>query len=291
MSQTIDPPRSAPTPAAATAADDVAIGDGTSRLRRRWWWLLLAVALAVGAGLLLNARGAQLSMAETQVYLGQPLSPSGAQLGIAETQMNTALGLVTSTEFLTVAADEAGVPVANLQRGVRARQLEAPVASRLGGQAQVVVITVELLDADNAETVARSLAEQLIETTNEYALAKRELVGDRLEASERSFEEQRAIRDRALAELESSDASTFPVWAMVAELASSNTRTAELDVLDRRTELNLLDTIEQSRILTEPTAAPAATASAWTTAVVWGAIGLLAGLLLALAWPTRREPA
>ena len=271
------------------APENVRVGSAWARIREQWWIVLITIVFVTIIGFALASLGGDRSEAEVQVYLGQPLSPSGAQLGIAENQLNTALGLVTSNEFIRTAANEAGIPPRNVAGNVKARQLEAPIAAKVAGTPQVVVIDVNLSNAENAETVARSLAKQLVDETNEYARAKRALLEDQLDVAAATLATQAQAVERARDQIEDASPDSLAVWSMIAQLAQSQADEAALAVEERRTELNLLESIESSRILTEATAEPVQTARPATIIAVSLLIGLIIGGWAAILAGQRRD--
>jgi uncharacterized protein involved in exopolysaccharide biosynthesis len=258
------------------AEQEVDLGRYASAVAARWWLLLVGLLAGVVAGYLLSLGGGQVYRAEALLYLGQPFSPNGnAPVQSLATNPRTVGEIVRSEGALRKAASEAGLPVSKLRGRVSTQALSGTAAR--AGTTPLVEISVQGEPRGKIARAANALANLVVEEVSGYVNVKVE-----------TFERQLAAYDDALASIgrrlnqlnetiQQANLDPLEELVLVSQIDNAEQRRGQL-------QLALARNVEASRVV-EPAVARKTTAqSRRNSIVVAGAIGLLLGLIAALAW-------
>jgi capsular polysaccharide biosynthesis protein len=285
-------PAQATAPADLEGEQEVDLASAWQRVKVRWW--LPVVGLAAGAlvGLVLALSGGDVWRAETIVYLGQPFAPlGGGQIQSLATNPRTVSEIVRSESAIKAASDESGVPPGKLRSSISTKELTAVGQAR--GINPLIEIAVKASGPRKAEQAANAFAERVVENVSVYVTEKVELLKQQIAQSEAQLA---AVTARINQAQEQQDAvlANRSLPAVERLLLSANLNSVittadarrsalQEDVFEARQLLNLSESVETSRVV-EPARAVKTTARSSRTSLLVGAlIGLLAGLVGAIA--------
>ena len=259
--------------------------------RRYWeallarWWLPL-VGLVVGAiiGYLISLGGGQVYQAQATVYLGQPYSASGnIQLQSLQTNPSTVHQIVTAQSSIAAAAKAAKLKSSALRGQISIAAVSGNLA-RLG-QTPLVTITVRGAKRDKIRIAANALAGQVTAKVGGYAERKIAIFRAAIVTDERQEAVIRKQIDQATA---TAQAATSPTDKLVAVslIASAQQRLAlvQQDFLSASQLLTQAQLIEEPRVVTPAGSQKVTARSRRNSVVVAALIGLILGIVAALAW-------
>jgi hypothetical protein len=271
---------------------EVDLASGWQRIKARWWLPVVGLVLGAIVGLLLAFSGGQVWRAQTIVYLGQPFAPlGGGQIQSLATNPRTVGEIIRSEAAIEAASEASGVAPGKLRSSISTKELLA--AGQLRGINPLMEIAVKASGKLKAEKAADVLSQRVVDNVSIYVQNKMKLlerqvevstaqlaaVEGRIESAQRQQEE--IIGDQSIPLTER--------FLLIANLNSLITtadsrRTALQDDLNEAQQLlNLAESVESSRIV-EPARAVKTTArSSRTSVIIGGLIGLLIGLIAALA--------
>lgn len=237
-------------------------------LRRYWsaiaarWWLPL-VGLVGGAAIAyaLSLGGADVWRGQALVYLGQPVTPSGAQVQSLSTNPATAGEIAGSGAVQRSVERAVGMRRGELSGDVSVAAVKGNL-SRLG-QNPLVRVRVEG-DTRRVAEAANRIAREIVDRVSDYADAKIVILEEGIEQLERDLDDARAR----------SDNSDVLLWR--AELTKQ--------LLDARQTLALAQDVERAQVVEEAVPRKVTAQSRRNRIVVGAFLGLLLGLVAALAW-------
>jgi hypothetical protein len=264
---------------------------------RRYWdailgrlWLPLAgIAVGLGLGYLSTLGGHTVYRAEAVVYLGQPLSPNGATpLQSLATNPNTTREIVRSVSALRQAARISGLPLPKLRGHVSTKAVANTATKKsASGQTPLVRISVTGGAPLKVALAANALADRVVHSVSGYADMKIS-----------SFTEQLKADDEALAAIDSraqalhdalraaGNASALEKLVLISQEDITEQRRAAL--IEQRTSTQQLlvvaQLVERSRVVSRASAVNTTARSVRSSLFVGALIGLLLGLIAALAW-------
>jgi hypothetical protein len=283
--------------------EEVDLSSAWARIRERWW--LPVGGLLVGAliGLALALSGGTTWRAETIVYLGQPFAPlGGGQIQSLATNPVTISEVVRSESVVQKVSDATGIPAAKLRSSISTKELTAE--GQLRGINPLMEIAVKGTGGRaRVEEAADALAEEVVGRVSIYVQDKVELLK---EQSASSAAQLAAVNERIASAQEQQKAiiadTSLPLEQRLLVTANLNSvittadaRRAELQdaLFESRQLLNLAESVESSRVVTEAAASKTSARSRRTSLVVGAFIGGLLGTLVALvagSLATRRRP-
>ncbi len=275
------------------AEQEVDFGRYGRRIAHRWWLVLAAAGVGVLVGWLVSLGGGDVYKATATIYLGQPLSPSGtAQIQSLATNPSAVPEIVRSPEVVRDVAAEVGVRPGKLRQGISTKTVSG--ANTRSGQNPLVEVTVRgPWREESAEAANRLAAAAVDRVSASYTAEKIKTLEDQLAGQERELAtlEQRIEELRAAAvspDLTGTERLVVTGLATDAEIRRSQ-------VIEDRTAtqqlLTLAQNVEASRVVTEARPTQVAARSKRNSLVVGGLVGLLAGIVLALAIPARPRTA
>jgi uncharacterized protein involved in exopolysaccharide biosynthesis len=281
------PPKSRELPE-LEAEQEIDLGKYGRRLARRWWLLLLGLVVGGLIGWIFSsAASSDVNRAEATIYLGQPLSASGgAQVPSVQTNPAAVREIARSEEVVGEVAEQVGIDPRRLRAGISTSQISGAVV-RTGQTNQLFEIAVggPWPRATVAE-VTNLLAAEVVERTSAYA-------DTRIAAYEARLEELDADLEAAEASIARlADAATDPGASSQDRLTAVTllgfARADRSDRSEERLELELLlaqaRDVEKGQVVTEARASAVTPRSSQSSIVVGALIGLIVGLVAALAW-------
>jgi len=271
---------------------EVDLSSAWQRVKLRWWLPVGGLVIGAVVGLALALSGGSVWRAETIVYLGQPFAPlGGGQIQSLATNPRTVGEIVRSESALQAASDASDIQVSKLRSSISTRELVA--TGQLRGINPLIEISVKGSGPSKVERALDALAERVVERVSVYVSAKVELLESQVAVSEAQLAavEARIAQAQAQQDELRENQSLAPVEKLLlsqnlnAVITTADARRSALqdDLFEARQLLNLAESVESSRVV-EPAAATKTTARSSRTALLVGAlIGLLAGVVAALA--------
>jgi uncharacterized protein involved in exopolysaccharide biosynthesis len=266
------------------AEQEVDLGRYWRAIVTRWW--LAGAGFVIGAfiGYLISLGGSQVWKASTTVYLGSPYSAISSVLLVSpQTNPATVNAIVHSEEAVQKAASVAGVKASALRGGISTTSISAGAGATSAQRTSanpLVRITVRLGGARKARLAANSLARQVVEKLSPFAQNKITFLDQRVAADKAAIA---AIRKQSSG---SSDATVKAVLAV-------NLAQMLQDQLSAEQLLAQAKQVELPSVLTHAAAVRTTARSHRNSLVVGAFLGLVLGLIAALAWEpiaARRRP-
>lgn len=285
------------TPPDLDAEREVDLGRWRSAVAARWW--LLVIGLVVGAvlGLLASVGGSQVYRAQALISLGQPFSPTGsAPVNSFATNPRAVSEIVRSESALKQAAAAAALHVGALRGKVSSGQVGTGTGTAAARNVPLVNVSVTGAKPGKVEAAANELAKIVVDrTTAKYVGTKIRTFNDtlksiqerldtlapRIKILETAIEDQRRSFDERL--------------LLVTQLDNAQERRGQLLDLQTTTQqqLALALNVESAQIVQKASAAKTTARSRRNSIAIGALIGLLAGLIVAIAWDpvvARRMP-
>jgi uncharacterized protein involved in exopolysaccharide biosynthesis len=231
-----------------------------SAVTARWWLPVLGLVAGAAIGYALSLGGSDVWRGNALVYLGQPVTPSGAQVQSLSTNPATAGEIAGSGAAQRRVERAVGMQRGELLGTVSVAAVEGNL-SRLG-QNPLVRVRVEG-DTRKVAPAATALAREIVDGVSGYADEKIAVLEQGVEQLEADLEEARG-RSGGEALL----------WR--AELNSQ--------LLLARQTLALARNVERARVVEEAVPRKVTAQSRRNQILVGALLGLLAGLVAALAW-------
>lgn len=251
------------------AEQEVDLGRHARAVATRWWLPLAGLIAGAIVGYLISLSGTQVWKASSTVYLGTPYSyPGNTPLQSQQTNPTSVGSIVKSEEAIDNAAAVAHMRPEQL-RGKISTQTVAGSAGTVGGtrvqQNPLVKITVQTPTAREARLSVNALARQVVEKLSSYPAEKIKLLEQRIASDKAQID---AIRRAA-----GSDAAA----AISLGAIYQDSFTAQQQLLQART-------VEMPSVLTHGAAVRTTARSRRNDVVVAAFLGLLLGIIAALAW-------
>jgi hypothetical protein len=267
------------------------------RLIASRWWLpvgLLVAGLVIGYLVSLGTNSTSYR-ATAQVYLGQPLAPAGAApVSSAPTSLGLVSNLVTSEATVRSVAARVGLKPGRLRGRITTKPILGITAAKVGTPAPLLAITVSGAPPRKIAAAANRLAAVVVRAVSGYTDVKIEKLKEQIEFDDTSIarnNDRFAIAQRQQSSI-LADRSLVPTERLLL-LANINTTLVtveqrlgqlESDRLDAQQFLSLAENVERARVTSPAVAAKTAGPNSRTGAAVGGLIGLILGILAALAW-------
>ena len=238
------------------------------------WWLPLAGAVA-GAliGYLIALGGGDVWKASATLYLGASYSPVGTFLQGPQANPSTVRTIARAEASIERAAAQAGMRAEDLRGNVSTKTISTGVGAtivRTTGN-PLVEISAEASTRRRAQVAANALANIVVERLSPYADRKIQTLKDRIAGDQGQID---AIRRQAA---RSSDVTAKAVLGV--QLG---------DVLEDQLQAQQLliqaEEVERPQVLTHAAGVKTTARSRRNSVVVAAFLGLLLGLIAALAW-------
>jgi capsular polysaccharide biosynthesis protein len=240
-------------------------------LASRWW--LLVGGLFVGAivGYAISLGGGNVYKATATIYLGQPYSASGnIALQTLQTNPSAVRAIATSPAVVGQVAVQCKTKPATFKSGISTQPISGNLSKN--GQNPLVSLTVQSSKRRVATCAANGLAHAVVDRISSFPNVKIALFRSQITADERAIDSLKV----ALASASVATTDKLLLQTQLTQRQSDLSSASQL--LIQATQ------VEAPRVLT-PASAQLVTARSRRNSVVIGAlIGLLLGVLAALAW-------
>jgi capsular polysaccharide biosynthesis protein len=266
------------------AEEEVDLSRYGRALASRWWLPVVGLVLGVIVGYLISLGSGNVYEAKTTIYLGQPFSGSSPIQSLA-TNPRTVNEIVHNESVLRRVSRASDMRPGQLRNNVSTKQLSAGRGAARTGTTQLVELTVKG-DAPRKVTVAaNALADRVVQDLSPFVNDKIRAFESQLAASQRAIDSV----DRRITILNASVSGVddpLEQLVLVSQLDNAEQRREQL--VDEQAEtqqlLALAERVEKPQVV-EPALARKTTArSARNTMIVVGLIGLLLGIVAAVAW-------
>jgi uncharacterized protein involved in exopolysaccharide biosynthesis len=240
-------------------------------LASRWWLLVGGAVLGAIIGYAISLGGGNVYKATATIYLGQPYSASGnISLQTLQTNPSTVRAIATSPAVVGAVAVQCKTKPATFRSGISTQPISGNLSKN--GQNPLVSLTVQSSKRRVATCAANGLANAVVDRISSFANLKISHFSAQITNDERAI-------NTIKTGIASSNVSTTDKLLLQLQL-----RTLQ-DDLNSASQLLLQATqVEAPKVLT-PASAQLVTARSRRNSLVVGAlIGLLLGVLAALAW-------
>ncbi len=231
-----------------------------SAVTARWWLPVLGLVAGAAIGYALSLGGSDVWRGNALVYLGQPVTPSGAQVQSLSTNPATAGEIAGSGAAQRRVERAVGLRRGELLGAVSVAAVEGNL-SRLG-QNPLVRVRVEG-ETRKVAPAATALAREIVDGVSGYADGKIGVLEDGIARIEADLDEARG-----------QGGGEALLWR--AELNNQ--------LLLAKQNLELAREIERAHVVEEAVATKVTAQSRRNQILVGALLGLLAGLVAALAW-------
>lgn len=250
----------------------------------RWWLPLLGLVLGAIVGYALSLGGGQTYQAQATIYLGQPYSASGnIQLQSLQTNPSVVRQIVTSQTAIAAAAKAARLSSSALRGKISVGSVSGSLAKL--GQTPLVTVTVQGPKRDSIKVAANVLANEVVARVGGFADRKIAIFRAEIAGDER---QESAIQKQIQQAQATAQGATTPTEKLVAvSLISTAQQRLAIVQQDRLSASQLLtqaQQIEQPRVVTPAGSQKVTARSRRNSVVVAALIGLILGLVAALAW-------
>jgi len=256
-------------------------------LLARWWLPAAGLAVGIILGLLVSLGGAQVWKAEALVSLGQPFSPAGTvPVNSFATNPRAVSEIIRSESALKRAARAADLRVGQLRGKVSSQQVG--LGAGAGARALVPLVELSVQGAKPAKVAraANELAKIVVQrTTASYVGTKITTykttltsIQDQLNTiSPRITALEKAVDDQQLA----------PIDRLILATQLDNAQQRRGQLLDLQTQtqqqLALAENVESARVIEQASSVKTTARSRRNSVLVGALIGLLVGVIAALA--------
>jgi surface antigen len=255
------------------AEQEVDLGQYARSVATRWWLPLAGLVAGAIIGYLISLGGSEVWQASASIYLGQPYSVGGVPLQGPQTNPASVNTIIHSEQAIETAAAAAGMPAGQLRGKISSKAISTGAgqvgASRIQ-QTPLVRINVQGPSRRKTAIAANSLARQTVATLSGYANEKVRLLDERVTSAQKVIKQiQRAMHG--------ADSATAAVLAVQLGQELQDQQTSELALTQAKA-------IELPSVLTRAAATKTSARSRRNDVVVAAFVGLLLGLIAALAW-------
>ena len=256
------------------AEQEVDLGRYWSAIVARWWLPLVGLLAGAAIAYVVSLGGSDSFNASATVYLGTPYSVGNVQLVAPQTNPSTVNTLIHSEEFVAAAAAAAGTSPDSIRGGISSKSISTGTALTPAQRAAanpLVRISARASTRRRASRAANSLARQVVARLSPLATKKIAYLQNRI------ANDQRQIATIQRLSAGAGDATLKAVLGM--QLSD-----VLQDQLNAQQLLAQAQQVEKPAVLVRATAVKTTARSRRNAAVVGAFIGLILGLIAALAW-------
>jgi capsular polysaccharide biosynthesis protein len=253
------------------AEQEVDFGRYWRLLGARWW--LVAAGLVAGAivGFAVSLNGRQVYKATATIYLGQPYTASGsAPLQGLQTNPSTVNTVAHSEAIDDLIASRCKTRATAFRGGISTKSIAGNIAKN--GQTPNVSITVQSGRRKVAGCAANGLAAAVVDKLSPFANQKIKNFSGQITSDQRKI----AAIDQALSSGHLSSTDKLIIQIQLAQAEQDRTSTSQLLLQAKQ--------VEKPSLLTAAHASRVTARSRRTSVVVAALIGLILGVIAALAW-------
>jgi hypothetical protein len=257
------------------AEQEVDLGRYWSAVVARWWLLLVGLIAGAAIGYVISLGGTQKFKASATIYLGTPYSIIGnIQLSSPQTNPSTVNALIHSEEFIDTAAAAAGTSPASIRGGISSKAISTSTgltAAQRASANPLIRISVTASTRRRATRAANSLARQVVARLAPLARQKIGLLKSRIAADAKQLDTIRRVTAG------SGDATVKAVLGIqLTDVLQDQLQAEQL--------LAQAQQVEKPALFARAAAVRTTARSRRNSTVVGGFIGLILGLIAALAW-------
>ena len=256
------------------AEQEVDLGRYWRAIAARWWLPLVGLLAGAAIGYVISLGGSESFKASATLYLGTPYSIGSVPLSNAQTNPSTVNALIHSEEFVDAAAAAAATSPSSIRGGISSKSISTGTgltAAQRTAANPLVRITVRASTGRRATRAANSLARQVVARLSPLAKKKIQYLKDRIANDQRQIDTIQRLSARA------GDATLKAVLAL-------NLGDVFADQLSAQQLLAQAQQVERPAVLAHAAPVKTTARSRRNAAVVGGFIGLVLGLIAALAW-------
>jgi hypothetical protein len=263
---------------------EVDLGRYATALAARWWLAVLGIVAGAIAGYLLAIGGSDVYRAQALVDLGSPQAPGGGVVENPSSLVTHGREVARSESTVRRVARSVGMRPGELRSGLSVQ----PVTS--AGRAAATTLLAITVRGDSRRSVAaaaNALAEAVAaEGASPYVDTKIAELKTLISDAERELQSVDRRLDAALrvASARGASATERLIALSIAGTAEQRHATLLEQVSRRKIELALAENIERPSLVDRASAVKTTARSTRNSAVVGATIGLLLGLIAALAW-------
>jgi uncharacterized protein involved in exopolysaccharide biosynthesis len=277
------------------AEEEVDLSRYGRALAARWWLPALGIVLGLLVGYGLSLGGGRVYEATAVVSLGNPLGVGGNTPVPSLAADPTTVGeIVRSESALKQAAARSGLRANQLRGHVSYKTVTAP-RGQTRVQARLVEVSVSGSAPRKVERAANALATRIVSRISDYPDLKIGTFRRRLQSETTALASvERYILVLRAAVRRARNLSPLDQLPLVSELNNAEQRRTQLIEEQSATEqlLAIAEEIERAQVVSPAAARETGARSARNSMLVGAIIGLLLGLVAALAWdPLARRTA
>ena len=246
------------------------------RLVVTYWWLpLLGLAAGAAIGYVISLGGSQQYKGSATIYLGTPYSVVGnVQLASPQTNPSTVNALIHSDEFVETAARAAATNPQSIRGGISSKAISTGAgltAAQRTAANPLVRISVRASARRRASRAANSLARQVVARLSPLSTKKIGYLKGRIATDQKQIDAIQRL---------SAEAGDVTLKAVL----GINLNNVLQDQLNAQQLLAQAQQVERPAVLARAAAVKTTARSRRNAAVVGAFIGLILGLIAALAW-------
>ncbi len=257
------------------AEQEVDLGRYWSAIVARWWLPLVGLLAGAVIGYVISLGGSESFKASATLYLGTPYSIIGSvPLSNAQTNPSTVNALIHSEEFIDVAAAAAGISPDSIRGGISSKSISTGTGLTTAQRAAanpLVRVTVRASTRRRASRAANSLARQVVARLSPLAQQKIQYLKGRIATDQKQLDTIQRL---------SAGAGDTTLKAVLAIQLGDVLQ----DQLSAQQLLAQAQQVERPAVLAHAAAVKTTARSRRNATVVGGFIGLILGLIAALAW-------
>jgi hypothetical protein len=257
------------------AEQEVDLGRYGAAIVARWWLALAGLIAGAVIGYAISVGGTQKFKGSATIYLGTPYSIVGnIQLSSPQTNPSTVNALIHSEEFVAAAAAAAGTSPDSIRGGISSKAISTGLgltAAQRTAANPLVRISVTASTRRRATRAANSLARQVVVRLSPLARQKIQYLKTRIAAEQKEID--------TIRRLSAGGGDT----TLKAVLGIQLTDVLQ-DQLQAQQLLAQAQQVEKPALLARAVAVKTTARSRRNSTVVGAFIGLILGLIAALAW-------
>jgi hypothetical protein len=256
------------------AEQEVDLGRYLSAIAARWWLPLVGLIAGALLGYLVSLGGSESFKASAIVYLGTPYSLGNVLLSSPQTNPSTVNALIHSEEFVDAAAAAAATDPSSIRGGISSKAVStgaALTAAQRTGANPLVRISVRASTRRRASRAANSLARQVVARLSPLSTTKIGYLKGRIATDQKQIDAIQRL---------SAEAGDVTLKAVL----GINLNNVLQDQLNAQQLLAQAQQVERPAVLARAAAVKTTARSRRNAAVVGAFIGLVLGLIAALAW-------
>lgn len=254
------------------AEQEVDLGRYARAVATRWWLLLAGLIVGAIIGYIVSLGGSRLFKASSTVYLGAPTSIiGGTPLQGPQTNPATVGTIVHSEDAIATAAAAAGMPPAALRGRISTKSVSTgtPVGGSKATVNPLVSISVQATTRRRARLAVNTLANQVVTKLAPFT-------NEKIAGLKKRIQNDQAAIDAARGQSRGG--------GQLGALVALQIYPIEQDQITAQQLLTQALQIERPEVLTRGVPVKVSARSRRNSTLVGGFIGLLIGLIAALAW-------